>query len=72
MTTEISSKEADLKLKRFIAYLIQLDSHEVKDVLHHLPDEFEKIEKETICYHIKQIGKKIYDKIKIIVVVYKI
>ena len=55
MSAQLKNKVAHEKLVRFMTYMLSLESQELHDVMEHLPPEFEKIEKETICDFIRKV-----------------
>ena len=59
MSVEFKEHCRDAKLKRFITFLLELEGKQLKDVLEHLPEEFENLEHETICQMIKRVVGKI-------------
>ena len=59
MSKDVSDKLAQLKLNRFISYLVSLDQESLHNVLQHLPDNFEEQEKSCVLPCIKRLFKSI-------------
>ena len=59
MSHQLKHNEQEKKLHRFIAYLMKLELEQLDVILKDLPDDFELHEKQTICYYIKQLIKKL-------------
>jgi hypothetical protein len=59
MSSNLKHQLAEDKMKRFVTYLMSIESNQLEMILKDLPDEFEKLEHETVCELIKRVIKNI-------------
>lgn len=59
MSGYIRDREQQNKINRFATYILNLDEAGKKEILAHLPDDFESMEHGDICHCVKRIVESI-------------